>query len=145
MAEKFLAHINKLMEDPLLASVPKFPNNEKVKNVNKSHKEAVDEIVSNKTPDIKYFMSLLRKKAEELKDSTNAFQNKFNALKSTNDEIAEAKALNTKKEQSLREATAVCDRLRDKYEGETRRIQDAYKARQAQYNTFFDTRKNEIE
>lgn len=145
MAEKFLAQVSKLMDDPALASVPKFPNNERVKAVNKMHKESVDEIGSIKVPDYKYYMSLLKKKAEELKDNTNNFQSRFNGLKSISDEISEARELTMKKEHSLRDSIEINNRLKDKYETETKRIQNFYKERQAKYNEFFDRRKAEIE
>lgn len=145
MAEKFLTHIYKIMEDPILISVPKFPNNEKVKTVNKTHKESIEEITTNKVPDLKYYMSLLKKKAETLKDNTNTFQSRFNSLKNTIDDIAEVKDLISKKEQTLKECSEINDRLKEKYDNETKRVQDYYKERQAKYNEFFDIKKAEIE
>ena len=145
MAEKFLAHINKLMEDPILTSVPKFPNNDKVKTVNKTHKESIDEITGSKVPDFKYYMSMLKKKAEDLKNNTTTFQSRFNNLKTINDEIAEAKELLAKKEQSLKESTEISDRLKEKYDNETKRVQGYYKERQDEYNKFFDIKRAELE
>lgn len=145
MAEKFFVYINKIVDNPLLASVPKFPNNEKVKNVNKTHKESIDEITGGKAPDFKYYMALLKKKAEELKDNTNNFQSRFNSLKVVYDEISDAKELIAKKEQSLKESTDINNRLKDKYEKETKRVQDFYKERLAKYNEFFDRKRAEVE
>lgn len=145
MADKFLNHINKIMDDPMLASVPKFPNNEKVKTVNKTHKESIDEISGAKVPDFKYYMAMLKKKAECLKDNTYNFQNRFNSLKSMADEIAEARELIVKKEQSLKESNSINGKMKEKHDKETRRVQEYYKGRQVQYNQYFDQRKAELE
>ena len=128
-----------------MASVPKFPNNEKVKCVNKFHKEATDEIAGMKALGFKYYMNLLKNKAEELKNSTNIFQSKFNSLKKVMDEIAEAKEINLKREQALRESTEINNRLKDKHDFETKKAKEFYKQRQIKYNQYFDERKAELE